>query len=387
MKVLLIPNSFPPRIGGLETAVSKLAQALGRWGHRVSVITNNPGQTIGEDSTTGVSIFRLPLCVPRIVCAAGWQACVASVGKCLLSPFVGVPTLVRFRRLLWGLSPDIVNLHYIGENALWCYLAGTPKQAKLVVSVHGNDIERYDDRGWLSQHLTRVTLRRADRVFSNSSALLANVIQLEPSVAGKSRVMPNGIEPSAFDEVTGFHHPRRYVLCVASLVPKKGQDVLLRAFQAVGNRHPEVDLLFAGDGRERARYERLAVGLGIEKKVCFLGLVPPEEVRRLLAGCEMLVQPSRSEAFGIALLEAMAAGKPVVATRVGGIPELVAEGQTGLLVSPEDPRTLSEAICTLLDDRSLASRLGSKAREVARDYGWDRIAERYIAAYLEVLAE
>ncbi len=374
MNIVLAPNSFLPLLGGLELAVSRLALELSRLGHRVSVITSAPpGRCSTDESLPGVPVFRLRMRLPRIVY--------------LLFPFVGVAALIRFRRLLKNLAPDIVNLHYIGENAALFYLVKMPETCKLVVSVHGYDLEAYPGRGWLARHLTRATLRRANRVLSNSRALLTRAIEIEPSVGRKSSVMANGVDLFDFDSAAPFSHPRRYALCVANFPFKKGQDVLVHAFQTVRSRHPDVDLLFAGDGRERSRCERLAADLGLDKGVLFLGAVARDEIPKLLAGCEMLVLPSRREAFGMVLLEAMAAGKPVVATRVDGIPELVSDGENGLLVNPDDPQALADAICALLEDQGLARRLGRRGKELARDYSWSKIAERYVAVYAKASAE
>jgi glycosyltransferase involved in cell wall biosynthesis len=387
MRIMLVPNSFLPAIGGLEITVARLAVELARQGHGVSVVTpSTPRRVCEEEPLEGIAVFRLPLCVPRLVRAAGARAFAASFGRLLLSPVMGLAALARFRQILVRLKPDVVNLHYIGENAVLCYLAGLPEGCRLVVSVHGNDIERYADRSRLSRYVTRVTLRMADQVLANSRAMLAKTIEIEPSVVGKASVMPNGVDLLEFDQKARFEHPRRYVLCIGNLVPKKGQDILIRAFELLRRGHADVDLLLAGDGRERGRCERLAAELGLGKAVRFLGAVCRDRIPELLAGTEMLVLPSRQEPFGIVLLEAMAAGKPIVATVVGGVPELVRDGKNGLLVNPEDPQALSEAICVLLEDTHLAERLGGEGRDLAQDYRWDAVAQRYIAIYEEAIA-
>ncbi len=386
MRIVLLPNSAPPHTGGLETAVARLAAALRKLDHEVTIVANEPRWWRARaDRGTDVPVMRLPVCMPRVVRGAGGAALATSLGRAALSPVLGVIAVVRYRRLLARLVPDVVNLHYIGENAVLPFVAGTAGAA-FVVNVHGSDVVRHETRGWPTRLLTGATLRRARLVLANSRYLLAEAAAVEASVAGKGKVVGNGVDASEFACVAGYDHPRRYLLCVASFVPLKGQDVLLRAFAEVRRRHPALDLLFAGGGRTRPRCESLCRQLGLEGAVRFLGVRPAGEVRRLLAGAEIVIAPSRWEAFGLVLLEAMAAGRPVIASRVGGVPEVVEDFETGLLVPPDDPSALADAIGRLLDDATLGARLGRCGREVAERCSWEAIARRYVAAYEEARA-
>jgi len=143
--------------------------------------------------------------------------------------------------------------------------------------------------------------------------------------------------------------------------------VLLRAFAQIGDKEPELRLVLAGDGPLRPQLEDLATALGIGDKVEFLGQQGRSQVAKLLAGCEVFVLPSRSEPFGIAIIEALACKKAVVATAVGGIPEIIENGKNGILVEPDNPKALAEALIAVLNDRSLQLQLPENGYMTVRE--------------------
>jgi glycosyltransferase involved in cell wall biosynthesis len=191
--------------------------------------------------------------------------------------------------------------------------------------------------------------------------------------------VPNGIDVAEFSNA--HHEPQvvaPYILCVAAHKEAKGVDVLLRAMALLGGRGDDTPLVLAGDGPLRTDLEQLTKRLGIEDVVRFAGFQELEALLELLQRCTLVVLPSRAESFGISILEAMAVGKPVVATRVGGIPEIVTEGETGLLVPPEDEEALCAAMHGLLRDRGLRAKLAQTGRAcVVQHFTADRMADRY----------
>jgi glycosyltransferase involved in cell wall biosynthesis len=282
-------------------------------------------------------------------------------------------------------KPDIVNLHYVAENAFFVLAAQLLFDFRLVVTLHGNDIEHHAFRSWLSRRLTRAALARADMVLSNSAHILAQAERIVAGVRGKSAVVGNGIYPDEFATAETYPWDKPYVFAAGSFIHKKGFDLLIRAFALVHDRYPGVDLILAGDGHEREACQKLAARLGLNGAATFLGRVDHARVPALLNGAELFVLPSRKEPFGIVVLEAMAVGKPLVAARVGGVPEFITHGENGLLVEPESPPALAEGICTLLGDPALSRRLGERAyQSVRQDYTWPKIVEKYVRAYQEV---
>lgn len=171
---------------------------------------------------------------------------------------------------------------------------------------------------------------------------------------------------------------RPYILTVAKLYERKGLDILLEAVSRLKARLDGHRFLIIGDGPEESRLKRLAADLGIDQHVALLGEVPSREIPMWFQHCEFFVLPSRSEPFGIVLLEAMTLGKAVVATRVGGIPEFIKNGDTGLLVESGDSQALSEGILRLLQDHELRARLGKNGlQSVETRYDYRQLVLRY----------
>jgi glycosyltransferase involved in cell wall biosynthesis len=149
------------------------------------------------------------------------------------------------------------------------------------------------------------------------------------------------------------------------------------------SRYPDAHLVLVGSGPEETRLRRLADSLGITGRVYFAG--EQREVAPYLAASDVFVLPSRAEGLGLALMEAMSAGLPCVASRVGGIPDLIEDGQNGLLVEPEDVAGLAKALLKLLEDRELAKRLGDRARQfIFQNYNPDVIVSQYISLYRQL---
>ena len=171
---------------------------------------------------------------------------------------------------------------------------------------------------------------------------------------------------------------------VGRLAPQKGVRTLVEAARLL--KTSGVQVLLVGDGPQRSRLEQEIRRLAVGDVVHLFGFVPHERVPAVLTHADLLVLPSLYEELGTILLEAMWVGLPIVASRTGGIPDIIDDGVTGVLVEPGDPEVLARAIDRLLADSDLARRLGEAARGRARDYDWGVLAERVLAIYQEVLA-
>lgn len=226
---------------------------------------------------------------------------------------------------------------------------------------------------WL-EHLVagQALLRNPLRGLFAALSSLARVVVVSEAVAaslaaagvprGRVEIVTPGIEPGEYERA----EPRRgapVVACIARLHREKNVALLVRAFARVRAEIPEARLVIFGDGPERGALERLAAALGLGGAVEFRGYV--EGAGRRCGEAAVLAVPSSRESFGIAALEAMACGVPVVAARVGGLPELVLDGETGLLVPPEDEKALAKALVGLLRDPERAAGLGAAGRERA----------------------
>jgi glycosyltransferase involved in cell wall biosynthesis len=233
------------------------------------------------------------------------------------------------------------------------------------------------------QRVQRYAFTAAHRIVANSQAAAAQ-LRVEGVPAGKIDVIHNGIDLAAFVPCRYVARPRR-ILSVACLREEKRLDVLIAAAPTILAKYPDAEFWIAGDGTCRDQLVTLARDLGVFPRFRFLG--HREDVAALLSEADLFVLPSRSEAFPNAVTEAMAAGLPVVATAVGGIPELVTDGQTGRLVPTGDPMALARALLDLLEAPMHAAELGRAGRRrIEQTYSFDRMVDAFTTLYLGELA-
>jgi glycogen synthase len=247
-------------------------------------------------------------------------------------------------------------------------------QGELTFDAHG----AFERSATLRAGLRRM-LRQADVVTACSAYVLRDLERFG-QVRGPTYVIANGVELSDFPLVCSPSEGGGYVLAVGRLVPQKGFDTLLEAFVADGLKR--WTLLFAGDGIDRHKLEARARELGLAARVRFLGSVDRSQLAELLRGAHAFAFPSRGEGFGIALLEAMAAGVPAVATTAGGVPEFARDGENALLVPPDNPAALAQALERLTTDLQLRERIVLGGKKTAAEFAWTVIASRYEQVYL-----
>jgi len=229
--------------------------------------------------------------------------------------------------------------------------------------------------------ITRHALRRADHITATGLRLAEAAARYAP--AGRPvTVVPYGVDLRQFQPGPREAGSEVVIGAVARLSKEKGLRYLLEAFAMVAGRYPQARLVLAGDGPERRRLERLSARLGVAERVRFLGEVPHEQVPAVLQGFDVFAMPSTYEGFGVAALEAEAMEVPVVASNVHGIPDVVVDGETGLLVPPRDRQALASALERLLSDSDLRRRLGQAGRAfVAEHYSWEENTAQMEALY------
>jgi glycogen(starch) synthase len=234
--------------------------------------------------------------------------------------------------------------------------------------------------------LLRRTLRSADWVTCVSAAVMTQTRELVPEMSAHSSVIYNGMEdPSVAPTPLPLDPPG--ILCVGRLVPEKGFDLALRAFAALTASFPVARLIVAGDGPSRPDLERQATELGLRGLVDFIGWIAPDRISELINNATVVVMPSRSEALPSVALEAGMMARPIVASRVGGIPEIVIDHETGLLIDPEDVESLANAIGFLLRQPATAREFGHAARRrIQTFFSFDRYVDAYEALYKQLAA-
>lgn len=276
-------------------------------------------------------------------------------------------------RLLRSGRVDVVHAHKFGSN-LWAALL-IPRGPLPVLIAHEHS---WSYEGTLRRIVDRELIaRRADAIVAVSPTDRARMIELERIPAEKVFFIPNGIPDRPLGEDSRIRRELRLepsdqvVGTVCGLRPEKELETTLRALGRLAPRRPRLRFVVVGDGPERGRLERLADELGVP--TLFLGHRPNGEMPDLLAAMDVLVLSSRFEGMPLAILEWMAAGKAIVASRVGGVPAILEHGQEGVLVPPRDYVAFADEIARLLDDPDRRRRLGEAAQRRQRDeFRFDR---------------
>ena len=375
MNIAIFASAFYPHVGGVEELCRQLAHEYRRRGCGIVVFTERWPRSLPEyEEYEGIPVHRFPFRVPT----EGFKS---KLGYWLTSQ--------QIRRRLFTLvkryKTDVLHVQCVSSNAFYALATQRAQMLPLVLTLQGEltmDAERIYERSRFARDNLRCCLQRADAITACSRQTLQETEAFFGQPFGsRGQVVYNGIAAADLNGVKPFEHARPYVFALGRHVAQKGFDVLLRALKLLAARNSFCDLILAGDGVEQAALRSLAAELGLTERVLFTGRVNHGKVMSLFAGCRIFVLPSRHEPFGIVNLEAMAAGKPIVASWVGGVPEIVVEGENGLLVPPEEPEALATAIGRLLSDEALRQRLGANARERAKCFTWSKIAAEYMEVY------
>ncbi len=376
----MLTSSYYPHAGGVEEVVRQLARACSQKGHQVLVVAPRWPRSLPQSAiVAGQLVLRLPMPLPSRHARPAASFLVRFPGSVVRTLYIG-----------WRWRPDIVHVHCVGPNGLYALILSWLLHSTLVVTSHGEqtmDAERIYERSALQRWILRRLLKRAAAVTACSTDALRN-LQPYGSGATLSVAVPNGVDLAEFLRPSIVSpHTRPYILALGRHVWNKGFDVLLHAYASLASRYPDVDLVVAGDGPVHADLVALSQKLGLDKRIVFPGRTDRAMTATLFHHARFFVLPSLQEPFGIVNLEAMAAGKAVIATCVGGVPDIVHQGWNGLLVPPGDAGALADEIETLLRDSALAEALGAAgARLVGERYTWDMVADSYLAVYEHALS-
>lgn len=363
MKVLIVTFEYPPFAGGIATWALTLAESLAGPGCAVRVLAPWYPGCEALDATLDSTTVRM------------------RVGHGTRELVRFVPGLLHVRRELAWFRPGVALLasdlaHGVGAAA--CAAAGVP----YVPVVHGSEVAKHFPPRTLKQRVQGMALARAYRRASRVVCVSAYVRGLMVDAGfdpDRIEVVRNGIPRSLLEAPRDPDREgelrRRFgvgdapvILTFARLTPRKGQDMVIRGLPRILERHPGVRYMVAGGGDDASRLQALAREVGVAEAVVFTGSVDEADKLALLDLCEVYVLPSREEAqrvegLGIALLEAAARGKPLVAGRHGGVPEVVEDGANGWLVDPHDPAAVADAVLRLLGYPAEAAAMGVRGRE------------------------
>jgi len=272
--------------------------------------------------------------------------------------------------LLIRLRPNILHSHYATSYGL---LGSLCFFHPFVISVWGSDVFDFPNKSAWHKRLLAFNLKKADRIFSTSKAMAK---ELKKVVNKNADITPFGVDIEWFkpQPVSSLFAPEDTVIgTIKSLEKIYGVDLLIRAFAIIKEKHTELNLklLIVGDGTLRTELRELCNTLGIEKDVVFTGYVEHLQLAKYYNMLDVYVALSRSESFGVAVVEASACGVPVVVSNVGGLPEVVEDGLTGYIVESENVNHAVEVLSILVTNKKLRNNMGANARSFAKlHYTW-----------------
>jgi len=372
IRVVMLSHGYYPRIGGVERQLAAVVPLLQARGVEPYVLTRRLRGTQRFETVGGAPVYRLPVPGPK--------------------PLASLTFTLSALPLIKRLNPDLIHAHELISPATTAIAARKLFGIPVVATVHGSglssDVLRLKRR-FLGKTRLKILCREI-AAFCVISAVIDRELATEGVPVQKRISIPNGVDTGRFAPLApaqkkalrsrlALPAEARIVIFVGRLAPEKRVDLLTGIWRSVRQAVPRALLLILGSGPEEAGLKQRA-GDGI----LFLGSQP--DVTPYLQAADLFVLPSAAEGLSLALLEALACGLPVIATSVGGNPEVIRHLETGWLTPPDDPPALTEAIVTLLEDEKLQSKLRENARAHAvQNYSLIKMADRLVDLYRQVL--
>ena len=304
---------------------------------------------------------------------------------------------ISFKMLVKPIKYDVDIIHvHLDESILAALLYAKRKKVALVVTYHGDMIDTYG--GFISKTHVYFYNRLVNKLLSHANIIISpSEYYIDESIfLGKYRdkivVIPNGINVDEFDigyskeecrDKLGLPLNNKILLYLGVIHPHKGPDVLLKAMPKIIKEVSNTELVFVGRGTMKKELEMVSKKLGVDGRIRFAGFVEESLKPLYYKAADVFCLPStrKHESFGIVNLEAMACGVPIVASKIGGVPDVVKDGENGLLVTPKDLDALADAIIYLLENENVRKEMGKNGRKKAEDYSWERIAEETEKVY------
>jgi glycosyltransferase involved in cell wall biosynthesis len=359
MSVLVVPTRYMPNVGGIETLLRHTLPLLRDQGYEPVIVTEVDGDLPSSSVIDRVPVYRLPL--------------VAAAHSNKPSSILDVTR--RLRDIEAEHDVALRHIHGLDYNMFFVWRRQQRAPLPLVISVHGT----------LDAPLpfNRITLRMlgsADAVTAVSNGVRDSVAAAVPELhTDDVRVIPNAVKAPRSSAPWA---PRGHLFAAGRLHDQKGFDLAIDALSRLTPRYPDMCLHIAGTGEEEVTLRRHARRLRVAERVRFLGTLTDDEVHREISTASVVVVPSRTiEGFSLVALEAAHLARPVVASRVGGLPETIEDGRTGVLVPPDDADLLAEAIGDLLADHARAVGMGEQARRRAARFDVADCAAGYADVY------
>ena len=375
LRILLLNSEYPPIGGGASNASAQIARELVALGQEVTVVTARYGDLPHTEEQDGVNIVRVPA-PRRYLERSSWREQLAFI---VSGALFSIPVMRSFR-------PDVVLAFFGAPCGISAWLLKGLFGVPYIVSLRGGDVPGFRPYDFALYHkllspLLHIVWRRAAAVVANSQGLcqMANDFDARVPV----QIIPNGVNMQRFSANHRVWEPA-HLLIVGRIVYQKGIDLLLRALSEMQDLPWKLSVV--GNGPDLDALRALAASLSLGERVNFTGWKSREEIAEYYAQANLFAYPSRHEGMPNVVLEAMASGLPVVASRIAGNEELVLEGQNGLLVPAEDPESLQTALRQMIGDVEQRQQMGAASRAiVAGEYTWEKVAQQYLELMQQVV--
>ncbi len=379
MKILQLTPEYPPQYcGGVGNSVHEVVNNMQELGHDVEVIAPRGYNSKGKSKSGVHHIFAAKI--------------IRDWGELAICPTI----LSEIKKIDFEIAHAHTPQKFFAESiCLFDLLSKRKKPYVVSIRLINQSLPPLLSG---SSHVYRKLIekkifKRASRMVVQSEANRDFIISNCGVFPSKIEIIPNGVDTSFFD--SNLIGDNRFIsdqkdwttiLFAGRLTSQKGLDVLLRAFAEIIQKHRDLKLLVAGDGALKTDLESLCRTLGLQQNVDFLGAISRAEMPKLYKAADIFVLPSISESFPNSLLEAMAMEKPIIATRVGAVPEIIQDGKEALLVSPGDQKSLARAIERLVSDDGLDKRLSRNAKIlVKKKYTWESVTQKTLKIYEDIL--
>ena len=365
MKVAIIVAYFPPRwLAGTEIATYNTAKYLAKSGHEVHVLTQFDEGLEKESMAQGFHIHRIP----------------AVKGPYVFTLSFIWPVLQTIHRI----GPDVVHAQSVSMGLIALMVKKLLRKPYIVYS-RGE----LKDTWAFKPMVARLALRNADAVIALTEDMKRGMAEF---YAGDVHIIPNGVDIGCFDILSkqdaraglDIADDEKVALFVGRLVSQKNVGCLINAMKIIVGRDLRMKLVIIGEGPDGKWLQDLSKRLGLDSHIEFVGRVAHEEVLKYMKAADIFILPSLFEGLPNTVLEAMACGLPVVATKVSGLWEIVTDGENGLLVEPRSPEAMAEAVLKILGDDGLAGKMSANNKLKVRQYSWQATAEKLVEMYKQV---
>jgi len=363
MKVAIVVHYFLPNyVGGTEIATLNIAKNLTKKGHEVHIITWLDKGFPKNSMQEGFYIHRV-------------------FGKNirLLSPLL---YWINIFICLKKIQPDIIHVQNFGLE-LPAFFSKKLLKTPFIINARGS--ENIYHRSFIKKYLQKLALKGLDKLLVQTDYKKK---ELKKIFKGEILVVPNGINLSIYRNILKSdvkENNKKNIIFVGRLLPIKGLDYLMNAMKIIQNKNKNVFLTLVGDGYYRKSLEKMIKKLEIEKAVTFTGKIPNTEIPKYLSNSDVFVLPSLSEGFPNVVLEAMAAGLPIVASNIGGLSELIKNNENGYLVETKNPEQLADGLLKILQNPEIKTKMSQNNLKKAKNYSWESVVFDLEKIYLDTI--